>query len=55
MSENFLAFSNGFKKRSSSTQQSATTKKLAFYSLIIARSMSYGIMILSCSVMKFII
>ena len=55
MLEHFFTFLNGFHKRSSSTRQSATTKKSADFSLSIARIRFYGIMLLGCSRIKFII
>ena len=55
MSKHFFAFSNVFQKRSSSTQQLAPTNKLDAYSLILVRIRLCGIMLLSCSRVKFII
>ena len=53
--EHFFTISNGFQKHSSSIWLSATTNKLAAWYLILARSRFYGIKILRCSRIKFII
>ena len=55
ISEHFFSFSNGFQKRSYSTQKPSTTNKSALYYIILARSVFYGNMISICSRMKFII
>ena len=55
MSEHLFTFSNGFQKRSSSTPQSSITRKSTACFLILTRSGFYGIMLSSCSRIKFII